>query len=60
MKTHHILTPLHELLVNDLTCIVLAGLDVDRLLHDGIRSTTECLACPILGVRTVSLSIARG
>jgi hypothetical protein len=42
------LPPLHELLVDDLAGIVLAGLDVDGLLHDGIRSATKRLACAIL------------
>ena len=48
-STHHVFPPLHELLVDDLASIVLAGLDVYGLLHDSVRSAAECLACPILG-----------
>lgn len=48
LRTHHMLPPLHELLVDDFAGIVLARLDVNRLLHDGIRPTTERLACAIL------------
>jgi hypothetical protein len=42
------LPPFHELLVDDLAGIVLAGLDVDRLFNDSIRPATERLACAIL------------
>ena len=47
-ETHHVFTALHELLVDDLTGIVLAGLDVYGLLHDGVRPAAEGLARPIL------------
>ena len=30
--------PLHELLIDNLTCIILARLDMDGLFHDGIRA----------------------
>ena len=46
---HHVLPPLHELLVDDLASIVLPGLDVYGLLDDGIRPTPECLAGAVLG-----------
>ena len=42
------LAPLHELLVDDLAGIVLAGLDVHGLLYDGIRAAAQCLASTIL------------
>lgn len=57
--TYHVLPPLHELLVDDLACEVLSSLDVDRLLDDGVRSTAQRLACPILCVvRAVYQSLA--
>ena len=46
--THHVLAPLHELLVDDLARIVLARLDVHGLLHDGVRAAAEGLARAIL------------
>jgi hypothetical protein len=42
------LTALHKLLVDDLAGIVLARLDVDGLLYDGVRSASECFACAVL------------
>jgi hypothetical protein len=42
------LPPLHELLVDDLARIVLARLDVYRLLHDRVRPAPERLARAIL------------
>ena len=48
MKTHHILPPLHEFLVDHLACIVLARLDVHGFLHDGVRPTPQCLSGAIL------------
>jgi hypothetical protein len=46
--THHMLPPLHELLVDDFTSIIFATLDVNSLLDDRIRSATECLARTVL------------
>lgn len=45
---HHVLAALHEALVDNLAGVVLARLDVDRLLHDGIRAAAERLARPVL------------
>ena len=45
------LAPLHELLVDDLAGIVFAGVDVDGLLHDGVRPAPERLACAVLRER---------
>ncbi len=45
---YHVLAAFHEALVDDLAGIVLVCLDVDRLLHDGIRAAPERLARPIL------------
>ena len=45
---HHVFAALHEALVDDLAGVVLACIDVDRLLHDGIRAAAERLARPIL------------
>ena len=52
-------SPLHELLVDDLAGIVLAGLDVHGLLDDGIGAAAQGLACAILDVGTEGLSAAR-
>lgn len=46
--SNHVLTALHKLLVDDLAGIVLAGLDVDGLLYDGIGAASKRLACAIL------------
>ena len=40
---------LHELLVDDLAGVVLAGLDVDGLFDDGVGAAPEGLARPVLG-----------
>ena len=37
-ETHHVLAALHELLVDDLASIVLAGLDVDGFLDNSVRA----------------------
>ena len=50
-ETHHVLAALHELLVDDLAGIVLAGLDVDGLLDDGVRAAPKGFACPVLESR---------
>lgn len=47
-STYHVLPTLHELLVDHLAGIVLAGLDMDGLLYDRIRSAAEGLPCAIL------------
>jgi len=41
-------SPFHELLVDDFASIIGARLDMDGLLHDGIRSATQRLSSPIL------------
>ena len=44
------LPPLHELLVDDLAGIVLAGLDVDGLFDDGVGTGAEGFAGAVLWV----------
>lgn len=39
---------LHQLLIDDLACIIFASLDVDGLLDDGISSTAQRLARTVL------------
>ena len=46
--THHVLPALHELLVDDLASIVLAGLDVHGLLDDGVCTASQSLSGAIL------------
>jgi hypothetical protein len=53
--THHVLATLHELLVDDLAGKVLAGLDVDRLLHDRVRPAPERLARAVLSWGKISM-----
>lgn len=48
LNTHHMFSPLHELLVDDLAGIVFAGLDVYGLLHDSICAASERSSCAIL------------
>lgn len=48
LNTHHELATLHELFVDDLACVVLAGLDVDGLLYDSVRAAAQRLAGTIL------------
>ena len=48
MYAHHVLPPLHKLLVDDLTCVVLPGLDMDRLFHDRIRPAAQGLPSSVL------------
>ena len=60
-STHHVFPPLHELLVDDFAGKVLAGLDVDGLLDDGIRSAAERLARAVLSeARGLSAARERG
>ena len=40
---------LHELLVDDFAGIVDPSLDVNGLLDDGVRATTQGLPSPVLG-----------
>jgi hypothetical protein len=47
-NTYHVLSTLHELLVNDLAGIVFASLDVDGLLDYGVCARPEGLASPVL------------
>ncbi len=47
-KTHHVLPPLHEFLVDDFARIVLASLDMHGLLDDRVRPTAKSLASTIL------------
>jgi len=47
-KTYHVLPPLHEFLVDDFASIVLAGFDMNRLLHDCIRAAPEGTSCAVL------------
>lgn len=42
------LTALHEFLVDDLAGIILARLDMNRFLYNGICTATECLSSTIL------------
>lgn len=46
--THHVLSALHEFLVDDLAGIVLAGLDVDSLFDDGVGAGAKSLAGAVL------------
>ena len=39
---------LHQLLVNDFASIILAGLDVDRLLDDSVSPTAQRLSRAVL------------
>lgn len=45
---HHVFSPLHEFLVDNLTGIVFAGLDMNGLFDDSIGSAAECLSSAIL------------
>ena len=57
---------LHKLLVDDLAGIVLASLDVDRLLDDSICSTSKRTPCPVLegqqsrtrGIKQLNVALA--
>jgi hypothetical protein len=48
--------PLHELLIDNLTRIVFARLDMDRFFHDRIRPTAKRFASTILHTQSVVLS----
>jgi hypothetical protein len=51
LRTDHMFSALHELLVDDLASIILASLDVDRFFDYGIRPATESLARSVLHLR---------
>ena len=57
--THHVLPALHERLVDDLARVVLARLDVHRLLHDRVRPAPERLARPVLSAAAAPSAHAR-
>jgi hypothetical protein len=46
--THHMFSPLHELLVDYFAGIIGTRLDMNGLLYDGIRSATQRLSSAIL------------
>lgn len=46
--TYHVFSTLHQLLADDLACIVFPSLDMDGLFDDRIRPVTEGLACTVL------------
>lgn len=56
---HHMLAALHEALVDDLAGVVLAALDVDRLLHDRVRPAAERLSGAVLSGASRSASLRR-
>ena len=49
MHTYHVFPALHEFLVDDFAGIVFACFDVDGFLDDGVCTTSESLACAVLG-----------
>jgi len=50
-EIYHVLSALHELLVDHFAGIVGTGLDVNRLLYDCVRATTQGLSGPVLRTR---------
>ena len=50
-------SPMHELLVDHLASIVGSGLDVDRLLDDGVGTAAEGLSSPVLGTLDTRVKI---
>ena len=47
-RIYHVLSALHELLVDHFAGIVGAGLDMNRLLYDGVGAATQGLSSPVL------------
>ena len=58
-KTYHVLPTLHEFLIDDLASIVLASLDVNGFLDDGVGSATQGLAGTILDIKGIVISNQR-
>ena len=48
LDTDHVFPSFHKFLVDHLARIVLAGLDMNRFLNDGIRSTSQSFPSAIL------------
>src|ERR1700742_4791557 len=54
VETHHVLSALHELLVDHLAGIVLSRLDVHCFLDDSVRARAESFASTVLRDEVVS------
>lgn len=59
-STHHMLSPGHETLVDDLRRIIATGIDVHTFLHNRVRTSAQCLSGLVSARLNLRLLTARG